>query len=101
MLIDELRTEPEKLNHKDFKKFIKSCNLYKDKALTDSFIETFKASPFEVDCKGIVEAFDREYPKKQADAAAKAGEGEDEDASGMHAKEMKRERDRSIHLMQW
>ena len=65
MLIDELRTEPKVLGHKEFKKFIKSCNLYKDKTMTRSFLDNFPTkSIVEVDCRKIIEVYDQVYPKK-------------------------------------
>lgn len=78
MLIDELRIEPEVMRHDQFKKFIKSCNLYKDKVLTETFFKYFpvKSSPFEVDCKAIIEVYDKVYPKPKVAEEPKPEEGE-------------------------
>ncbi len=65
MLMDELRTEPKTLNQKDFKKFIKSCNLYKDKVMTQSFFDNFATKKGEVDCEAILAAYDKEFPKTE------------------------------------
>ena len=100
MLIDELRTEEKKLNHKDFKKFIKSCNLYKDKTLTDAFLNVFALTPFEVDCEAIIAAYDKEYPKA-AEHKSSTAEGDGQANLGAEVKEMKRERDKSLQLMKW
>jgi hypothetical protein len=100
MLIDELRTEPKKMNHKEFKKFIKSCNLYKDKTLTEAFLKNFPLTPFEVDCESIIAAYDKEFPKKNVDKASSLGQVQGGD-NIQNSKEMKRERDTSMHLMKW
>jgi len=60
MLIDELRIEPPTLTPKKFKKFIKSCNLYKDKKMTKEFINNFRVQGgTDVDCKRIIAAYDK------------------------------------------
>jgi hypothetical protein len=62
MLMEELAKEPKSMTSKKFKKFIKSCNLYKDKIMTEAFEKVFPQGNFEVDAEGIIEAFDKEYP---------------------------------------
>lgn len=65
MLMEELAKEPPVLTKVAFKKFIKSCNLYKDKSLTDAFENVFATPNGEVDGLAIIEAFDKEYPGKR------------------------------------
>lgn len=62
MLMEELATEKKKLTTAEFRKFIKSCNLYKDKSLTDAFEKVFPSGSFDVDAEAIIAAFDKEYP---------------------------------------
>lgn len=65
MLMEELAKEPKKLSKTAFRKFIKQCNLYKDKSLTDAFENVFATPSGEVDGEAILAAFDKEYPGKR------------------------------------
>lgn len=67
--MEELAKEKKTLTVPQFKKFIKQCNLYKDKTLTEAFENVFAVppvpgvfSPPEVNAEAILEAFDKEYP---------------------------------------
>jgi len=65
MLMNELGYEPKIMKAPLFRKFIKSCNLYKDRVMTEAFEKVFAVGYSEVDCAGILEAFDKEYPGKR------------------------------------
>lgn len=81
MLIDELRTEPDTMTQDEFKKFIKSCDLYKDRVLTETFFKYFPkgASQSPVDCAAIISVYDRVFPKAGAAKSKKASSSEDEE----------------------
>lgn len=64
--MEELAKEKHVLTSKEFRKFIKQCNLYKDKTLTEAFEKVFEKTSGEgqggVDALAILDAFDKEYP---------------------------------------
>jgi len=62
MLMEELAKEKKELTSKEFRKFIKQCNLYKDKTLTEAFEKTFPTPDGHVDAVALLEAFDKCYP---------------------------------------
>jgi len=108
MLIDELRKEEKILTQKQFKKFIKSCNLYKDKVMTESLMRNF-AHSLDVDCEAIIAAYDKAFPKSNDPndpfqsyyAASKTttktdGSGNNQTSSNTN---LKKERDNSMHAM--
>ncbi|CAL8090062.1 unnamed protein product [Orchesella dallaii] len=66
MLMEELAKEKKELTVAEFRKFIKQCNLYKDKSVTEAFEKVFeKPGTGFVDAVAILEAFDKEYPGKR------------------------------------
>lgn len=65
--MEELAKEKPVLTQAEFKKFLKQCNLFKDKTVTDAFMNVFSTpgdlpSQPNVDAEGIIAAFDKEYP---------------------------------------
>jgi len=62
MLMEELAKEPPEMTTTQFKKFIKQCNLYKDKTQTEAFEKVFEKGPMVVNAAAIIAAFDKEYP---------------------------------------
>lgn len=65
MFMEELAKEPPTLTKAAFKKFVKQCNLYKDKSLTEAFENVFATPGGEIDRDALLEAFDKEYPGKR------------------------------------